>query len=277
MSVSLTFHWTTSAPGGDAGWVRVGTLTLDGKPMISTANCSDKASHRAALWSPVAFFEDNSWFMTYVAYDCPRNIDGQIKLTKSTVPGPGGISGPYASSAVPGCPGCRPGVLLARGADGGNASQPWESIQGVDSFFAFHAPTPVAARSGRAAAAAAAAVAPPPPPPPLLAFYGSSRFGWPWNVGLAASSSGKIGGPWVRLPHGNPLAIDGGKTENPIVIEVTAPAAAAASGSTAEAAKGSSNSTSMLLMLHDWVTDGAKGFGMTWSLDGITCRHPSGV
>jgi hypothetical protein len=60
-------HWQSTAADGAASWERVGVLTLDGSPMISTANCSDKLSHKAALWSPVAFYEDNFWFMSYVA------------------------------------------------------------------------------------------------------------------------------------------------------------------------------------------------------------------
>ena len=37
----------------------------------------------------------------------------------------------------------------------------------------------------------------------LLAFYGSSPFGHPWNVGLARSAGGLIAGPWERLPTGS--------------------------------------------------------------------------
>jgi hypothetical protein len=231
-------HWRTTALAGDAGWQRVGTLMLDGKPMISTENCTDKVDHNAALWSPVAYFEDGYWYMTYVAYDCPRNIDGQIKLTKSTVAGPAGIGGPYASVSG--------GPLLATGPAGGNKSQPWEMQQGDDSFFPFRGPlaapnnewphAPTQNHSGE-----------------LLAFYGSSRFGWPWNVGLAASSSGKISGPWVRLAS-NPVLIDGSEAENPIVVAVNRP----------------SDGVQVLLMLHDWVLKGRAGYGMTWSIDG---RH----
>jgi hypothetical protein len=264
-------HWRTSAPAGDSGWQRVGTLQLDGAPMVSTANCSDKIDHTAALWSPVAFYEGGSWFMTYVAYDCPRNIDGQIKLTKSTVAGPTGIGGPYAS--VPGV-----GPLLARGAAGGNASQPWEKQQGDDSFFPFHAPPAVAAPQPRrsqpsipAAAATATASPPPPPPPLLLAFYGSSPFGWPWNVGLARSRSGQLRGPWERLAS-NPVLVDGSECENPVVLQVARP-----------------DGTPVLLMLHDWVLHGRSGFGMSWSVDGLSwanstmvavpggCEAPMGV
>lgn len=228
-------HWRTTALAGDAGWQRVGTLVLDDRPMISTKNCTDKIDHNAALWSPVAYFEDGYWYMTYVAYDCPRNIDGQIKLAKSTVAGLEGIGGTYAS--VPG------GPLLATGPAGGNKSQPWEMQQGDDSFFAFRAPSLSASRSPNVRKKQGE----------LLAFYGSSRFGWPWNVGLASSTTGKIAGPWVRLAS-NPLLIDNSEAENPIVIAVERP----------------SDRAQVLLMLHDWVLKGRAGYGMTWSVDG---RH----
>ena len=131
------------------------------------------------------FYEANYWHMTYVGYDCGRgysnaNTDGQIKLAKSTIPGDAGVGGPFAAV---------PGILLARGAAGGNTSQPWEGKQGIDSFQAFKGP-------GQQ----------------LLAFYGSSPFGHPWNVGLARSTTGCIKGPWVRLAQGNPLALDGGQS-----------------------------------------------------------------
>ena len=109
----------------------------------------------------------------------------------------------------------------------------------------------------------------------LLAFFGSSRFGWPWNIGLAESSSGGIEGPWLRLAKGNPLNIDGGKTENPIVIEVSvsAPEKTGVSSVSGE----SYGSSTMLLMLHDFVTDGARGFGMTWSRDGVNWANSTMV
>jgi hypothetical protein len=225
-------HWTTNQTGGDSGWERRGTIVLDGAPMVSTANCSDTISHTAALWSPILFFENQTWFMTYVGYNCGRgysnaNTDGQIKLAQSTIAGPDGAGGPFKSVK---------GVLLARGPAGGNQSQAWEGKQGDDSFFAFKAPA--TGNSSREE---------------LLAFYGSSPFGWPWNVGLARSKSGLIAGPWQRLPVGNPLALDGSKVENPIVLRV--PQAGAG--------------VDLLVMVHDWVSGGKAGFGVTWSHDGV--------
>ena len=218
-------HWTSASPRGDAPWQRVGTLVLDGREMVSSENCSDSRDHTAALWSPVAFFEDaeDAWFMTYIGYDCPGNEEGVVFLARSTVAGPDGIGGPYASVDGPGAP------LLSRN---GSATQPWEGAQGDDSFFAFRGP-------GGAA-------------PPLLALYGSSDGGSYWSVGLASSPSGSVRGPWERAAAGNPLQINGQRTENPIVLAVTPPNAL----------------QPLLVAVFDDIAGEAEGFGLTWSLDG---------
>ena len=263
-------HWKTDDLDGATGWERVGTVQLDGAPAISTANCTDKVSHHAALWSPILYFEGNSWYMIYIAYNCPRNNDGQARLTQSVVPGMDGIGGPYKSIPSAGSP---DGVLIARDAAGGNQSQPWEGWQGDDSFFPFHAPpksihngdgSSSGSDSGGGGGGGGSG--------DLLAFFGSSPFGWPWNVGLAKSESGTVVGPWKRLPAGNPLTIDGGKTENPIVLGVTSPAATPPASSA-----DNSSSSKVLLMVHDWVTDGANGFGMSWSVDGYNWMNSTMV
>jgi hypothetical protein len=219
-------HWMTTELGGDSGWTRIGTLVLDGKEMISTANCSDPndVRHNAALWSPTMYFEDDAWYMNWVGYNCGKgysnaNTNGEIKLAKSSILGSSGVGGPFVSQVS---------ALLAHD----ESSQPWEGKQGVDSFFPF--------RSGAAEKQ-------------LLAFYGSSPFGWPWNVGLARSKSGSIRGPWERLPHGNPLALNGGHTENPIVLQID----------------GNTSTDSVMVMVHDFVAAAnKKGFGMSVSSDG---------
>ena len=231
-------HWQTTAAAGDRGWQRSGTISLDGEDMVSTANCSDPADirHNAALWSPVLYKECHpaqlncTWYMSYVGYNCGRgysnaNTDGEIKLAKSTA----GVAGPFISV---------PTVLLKRD----NTSK-WEGKQGVDSFFPFQ-PHPQGA-----------------PGQQLLAFFGSSRFGWPWNVGLAQSTSGSILGPWEPFKAANPLNLDGGKVENPIVLSVLVPA----------------SQERLLVMVHDWVTGGSAGFGMTWSRDGLSWSNSSMV
>ena len=247
-------HWQTADRAGATGWHRTGTLILDGASMVSTANCSDTADHNAALWSPIMFKEGGFWHMTYVGYNCGRgysnaNTDGVIKLARSTVAGDPGVAGPFVSLNA-GQP------LLARR----NNSQSWEGKQGIDSFSAYRPPRVSDSRKS---------------PRKLLAFYGSSPFGWPWNVGLAESLSGSIVGPWQRLPTGtNPLPLNGGHTENPMVLQVAVPGQGEAS---------------VLLMVHDWVTGGRAGFGFTHSMDGIVwanstivavpggCEAPHGI
>ena len=122
-------HWKTEQLGGDTGWERVGTLILDGKEMVSTANCTEvnDPRHDAALWSPILFEEGGTWFMNWVGYNCGRgysnaNTHGQIKLAKSTA----GVGGPFES-----------GPILMSDHVG---AQSWEGKQGVDSFFAYKPP-----------------------------------------------------------------------------------------------------------------------------------------
>lgn len=215
-------HWTSTATLGDSQWERVGTLVLDGQPMISTENCSDSRDHTAALWSPVATFDEfeNTWFLTYVGYNCPGNLEGVIMLARSTIPGLYGIGGPFVSVEM----------LLSRNA----SAQPWEGGQGDDSFYPYRAPG-----SGE-----------------VLALYGSSDGGSYWSVGVAASPLGTAEGPWLRQATGNPLPINGQRTENPIVLEVLAP-----TGSF-------TNASSLLLAVYDEITQEDEGFGLTWSLDG---------
>ena len=211
-------HWSSASADGTAPWLRVGTLVLDGREMVSSRNCS--ADHTAALWSPVAFFEEaaGTWFISYVGYMCP-NADGVVRLAQSTVAGPDGIGGPFVSA----------GTLLARN----SSAQPWEGAQGDDSFFPFHAP-------GGAL-------------PPLFALFGSSDGASYWSVGLAASASGSIRGPWARAAAGNPLAVNGQRMENPIVLAVVPPNA----------------SSPLLIAVYDDIAGEAEGFGLTWSLDGV--------
>lgn len=188
-------HWTTSVATGDAGWTRVGTLVLDGREMVSTKNCNG-VDHAAAIWSPMAFYVDAEacWYMTFVGYACPGNIDGAIYLARSLVAGPGGVGGPFESVN-----GGRP--LLSR-----NHSVPWEGGQGDDSFVIFRPP-------GASAAG------------PLLSLYGSSDGGSYWSVGLAIQAEGAITGPWARAAAGNPLSLNGQRVENPIVFETIPDAA----------------------------------------------------
>ena len=184
-------HWATNSTTGDEGWARIGTLVLDGKDMVSTKNCDGK-DHMAALWSPMAYFVETEqrWYVTFVGYACPGNVDGVIYVARSTVVGRTGIGGPF-ESAGDGDP------LLSR-----NQSVPWEGAQGDDSFVVFTQP-------GAGAGAQ------------LLGIYGSSDGASYWSVGLATQADGVITGPWTRAATGNPLQLNGQRAENPIVFQVT--------------------------------------------------------
>lgn len=170
-----------------------------------------------------------------------HNFDGQVWLARSRVGGRGGIGGPYADV----------GVILHR--EDGRA-QPWEGLQGDDSFFAF-----VPAGGG------------------LAAFYGSGDTGHGpeptgWRVGLAESESGGIRGPWRRRT-GNPVVMNGNRTENPIVEFVPRRGGGA------------------YVAVFDDLSSGGQvdGFTYSWSADGLSwapvvhvslpggCRAPLGL
>ncbi len=176
-------HWRL-APGA-ARWERVSTV-------YESSGDYTGDDPRAALWGPMPIFDEaeNAWTLFYVAYRAKpstpdawyENYEGRIWRAVSTVPGRGGIGGPYRDV----------GVILQPDAE----SQPWEGLQGVDSFHAHRA------ADGR-----------------WLGFYGSAqtqfipcRF---WGVGLAEAPA--LAGPWRRLPAGNPVKMDAVFAENPVV------------------------------------------------------------
>ena len=145
---------------------------------------------RAALWSPMPIYDEDEqrWYLFYVAYRCLpnqpdkwlNNSSGRIWRAVSEHPGPDGLGGPYRDL----------GVIMQPD----SASQSWEGMQGVDSFFPY--------RVGRE----------------WLAIYGTAQTETPaaqTYVGLAYSPT--LAGPWRRATHGNPLPIDGIFIENPIV------------------------------------------------------------
>eukprot|EP01052_Picozoa_sp_SAG31_P022679 SAG31_NODE_1816_length_7206_cov_3.636133_4_plen_733_part_00 len=225
-------HWKTADPLGESGWTRGGTIVLDGAPMEGNGTNCSVAGHRFSLWSPIANFENGSWAINYVGYNCVKGlaypVDGAIWLARSIVPGEHGFSGPYMTAT--------PSQLLWPG----TKSQTWERWPqspperpggggGVDSFFPF--PT----LDGR-----------------LLAWYGScpnTPDSKEAGVGLARSASGTLAGPWARLP-GNPVLVNGNRIENPITLQLG----------------------NITYMVHDWTSNGVRGipsgFGFTWSTDG---------
>ena len=141
---------------------------------------------------PVYNTEEGRWDLIYVAYRCApdtktewrSNYEGQIWRAVSKQKGYGGIGGPYEDV----------GVILEPDAN----SQPWEGLQGTDSFF----PYQVGKR--------------------WLGFYGSANTEHlpmeHWRVGLAEAPA--LAGPWKRLSGVNPVNIEKRFAENPIVTQL---------------------------------------------------------
>ncbi len=194
------YHLFTSEMIGDPHWVRMKLahwISRDGMhwQRVGTLRASSGdftgADPRAALWSPIPIFDPgyNRWNLFYVAYraapDTPRqwltNHEGQIWRAVSQKPGIAGIGGPYRDV----------GVVLHRGKN----SDPWEGLQGTDSFFPYLVGDN------------------------WYALYGSARTeSLPislWQVGLARAS--QLAGPWTRCSQLNPLKVEPSFIENPIV------------------------------------------------------------
>lgn len=177
-------HWR-SADGEK--WQRISTL-------YESSGEFEGKDPRAALWGPMPIFDETAdcWYLVYVAYRSKPNDDtgwylnyeGRIWLAKSTVPGRNGIGGPYENV----------GIILQPDQD----SDPWEGLQGTDSFFPY--------RVGDS----------------WYAFYGSAQTqknrnpAYPkWAVGLARAD--RLEGPWERLSSLNPVILDPQFAENPVV------------------------------------------------------------
>ncbi|HEX4030748.1 MAG TPA: hypothetical protein VHX20_10325 [Terracidiphilus sp.] len=194
------YHLFTSEMVGDPHWVRMKLAHWTSRDRlhwrrIATLRASSGnftgTDQRAALWSPMPVFDPHSerWNLFYVAYqaapDTPHqwltNHEGRIWRAVSTTPGIDGIGGPYKDA----------GVVLERGKD----SDPWEGLQGTDSFFPYLVDNS------------------------WYALYGSAQTQTLpialWQVGLARATS--LGGPWTRCSHLNPLHIEPRFIENPIV------------------------------------------------------------
>jgi hypothetical protein len=177
-------HWTSS---DRIHWKRVSTL------YESSGDFTGK-DPRASLWAPMPVYntDEGRWDLFYVAYTCAPstktewrgNYDGQIWRAVSKVKGYGGIGGPYEDV----------GLILKPDAN----SQPWEGLQGTDSFF----PYQVGKR--------------------WLGFYGSANSEHlpmeHWRVGLAEAPA--LPGPWKRMSAGNPVNLEKRFAENPIVTRL---------------------------------------------------------
>jgi len=164
-------------------WTRVSTL-------FESSGEFAGADARASLWSPLPVYDDRDgrWDLFYVAYHAEPNTPQQFRMNEkgriwravSQTKGIDGVGGPYRDVAI----------VMQPGPD----SQPWEGLQGTDSFF----PYKVGAR--------------------WLALYGSANTeSTPiqhWRVGLASAPA--ISGPWTRRQGGD-LPIEPTFIENPIV------------------------------------------------------------
>ena len=197
------YHLFTSEMVGDPHWVKMRLAHWSSQDRIHWKRLATLAESsgdftgkdpRAALWSPLPVYDPASrrWNLFYVAYqaapDTPRqwmtNYEGRIWRAVSTTPGEGGIDGPYRDV----------GIVLERGKD----SDPWEGLQGTDSFF----PYLVGDR--------------------WYALYGSAHTEKlpisSWQVGLATATT--IAGPWTRFTQMNPLKVENRFIENPIVTRL---------------------------------------------------------
>ncbi len=192
-------------------WKRVSTL------FESNANQSGRDLH-ASLWGPMLIYnpKEDRWELFYVGYltapesfryppdSAPEdrnpylempdaahrnphifyNYSGTIWRAVSQTKGMKGIGGPYKDV----------GIILKPGAQ----SQPWEGIQGTDSFFPYQVNDT------------------------WYGFYGSCHCETlpvtAWQVGLVSAPD--LAGPWKRLPEGNPVAIDPHFVENPVVTQI---------------------------------------------------------
>jgi len=198
-----TYHLFTSEMVGDPHWVKMRLAHWTSQDRIHWKRLSTLAESsgdftgkdpRAALWSPLPVYDpkDERWNLFYVAYQAApdtskqwlTNHEGRIWRATSTTPGEDGIGGPYKDL----------GVVLQRGKD----SDPWEGLQGTDSFF----PYIVGDR--------------------WYALYGSAHTEkLPislWQVGLAKAAD--LSGPWQRCTEFNPLKVEARFIENPIVTRL---------------------------------------------------------
>ncbi len=165
-------------------WKRISTL------YTSSGDQTGK-DPRASLWGPMPIYDEKEgrWDLIYVGYRSQPQTEpqwllgyeGRIWRAVSQTKGMQGIGGPYKDI----------GVIL----EPGPQSDPWEGLQGTDSFF----PYPVKDK--------------------WYGIYGSAHTEMhpvtSWPVGLATAPS--LAGPWKRCTKLNPLQIEKRFSENPIV------------------------------------------------------------
>lgn len=203
VKIQNAYHLFTSEMVGDPHWVKMklahwtSTDRVHWKRSATLYESSGDftgSDPRAALWSPMPVYDPDAkrWNLFYVAYQAApdtahewlTNHEGRIWRAVSETPGWNGIDGPYRDA----------GIVMERGKD----SDPWEGLQGTDSFFPYRA-------GGK-----------------WYALYGSAHTeSLPialWQVGLASAPA--LGGPWSRCTDLNPLHVERRFIENPIVTQL---------------------------------------------------------
>lgn len=201
VKVNDTYHLFISEITGDPKWAKTRLAhwtSPDGytferrSTLYESSGDFTGADPRAALFLPIPIFDksENRWNLFHSAFKAAPstggrwllNHEGRIHRAVSETPGMNGIAGPYKDT----------GIVLQPGPD----SDPWEGLQGTDSFFPF--------RAGEK----------------WLAFYGSAHTQrWPtdfWAVGLVESE--QLEGPWKRLTDINPILKP--RYENPHVHQL---------------------------------------------------------
>jgi len=198
-----TYRLFTSEMTGDPVWVKMKLAHWESQDRIhwkriatlyeSSGEFQGK-DPRAALWAPMPVYDpkEERWNLFYVAYSSQpntktewrNNFAGTIWRAVSKVSGPNGIDGPYRDV----------GIILQPDSQ----TEPWEGLQGTDSFFPYKVGTL------------------------WYGFYGSAKtehipitF---WGVGLASAPT--LAGPWKRCAGMNPLKIEKVFSENPIVTKL---------------------------------------------------------
>jgi len=198
------YHLFTAEMVGDPHWVKMKLghwLSADGKnwkrinTLFESSGNFTGSDPRAAVWSPMPFFnsKEDRWNLFYVGYKSKPdsgemwfgNYEGRIFRAVSKTIGKDGIAGPYEDV----------NLIL----EPGKESEPWEGLQGTDSFF------PYEAADGK-----------------FYGFYGSSKSQFKpipaWQIGLASAESPE--GPWERRSELNPLNNGLSFIENPVVTKL---------------------------------------------------------
>lgn len=200
-----TYHLFTTEIDGDPEWTktRIAHWTSENRlnwkrhsTIFDSSGDFTGKDPRASLWAmPLAYDESaKRWNLFYVAYRSKPNDetgwylnhDGRVFRAISEVKGRDGLAGPYKDV----------GVVLEPSSE----SQPWEGLQGSDSFHIYRFENRWMAFYGSAQTQLS------PKPNPSFA---------KWNVGLAEAEA--LGGPWKRRREGNPIFTN---AENPVVTRL---------------------------------------------------------